>query len=204
MDNLNKALLDIRDIRTQMALSTQFRGYGPATLVATSCIALTAATLQSIWIPDALHSTSVYLGIWVATAVVSASLICIQMFARTRRIHSGMAQEMIRTAVEQFLPAIGAGGLTTFVIARFAPSAVWMMPGLWQVIFSLGIFASCRFLPRLTMACGAWYLVTGLYCLSLGDARALSPWAMGIPYAVGQCLVAAILFFNAPENADEA
>lgn len=204
MDHLNKALLDIRNIRAQMALSTQFRGYGPATLAATSFIALTAAALQSIWIPDALHSASVYLGIWIATAVVSASLISAQMFARSHRIHSGMAQEMIRMAIEQFLPAVGAGGLTTFVIARFAPAALWMLPGLWQVIFSLGIFSSCRFLPKLTMACGAWYLVTGLYCLSLADVRALSPWVMGIPYGIGQFLVAAILFFNAPENADEA
>lgn len=203
MDHLNKALLDIRDIRAQMALSTQFRGYGPATLAATGLIAFTAAALQSIWIPDAARNTPVYLGIWVATAVLSASLISAQMFARSRRIHSGMAQEMIRMAVEQFLPAVGAGGLTTFVIARFAPSAVWMLPGLWQVIFSLGIFSSCRFLPKLTMACGAWYLVTGLYCLSLGDGRALSPWTMGISYGVGQFLVAAILFFNKSENADE-
>lgn len=204
MDHLNKALLDIRDIRAQMALSTQFRGYGPATLAATGLIAVVAAALQSIWITDATRQSSIYLGIWVATAAVSASLISAQMFARSRRIHSGMAQEMIRMAVEQFLPAVGAGGLTTFVIARFVPSALWMLPGLWQVIFSLGIFSSCRFLPRLTMACGAWYLVTGLYCLSLGDARALSPWAMCIPYCVGQFLVAAILFFKTPETADEA
>jgi hypothetical protein len=204
MDHLNKALLDIRNIRAQMALSTQFRGYGPATLASTGLVALIAAALQSVWIPDATHSTPVYLGIWIATAALSASLIGAQMYRRSHRIHSGMAQEMIRMAVEQFLPAVGAGGLTTFVIARFAPSDLWMLPGLWQVIFSLGIFSSCRFLPRLTMACGAWYLVTGLYCLSLADARALSPWAMGIPYCVGQFLVAAILFFNAKENADEA
>ncbi len=126
------------------------------------------------------------------------------MYTRSHRVHSGMADEMIRMAVEQFLPAVGAGGLLTFVICRFAPSALWMLPGLWQVIFSLGIFSSCRFLPRLTMACGAWYLVTGLYCLSLADTRALSPWAMGIPFGVGQFLVAAILFVNAKENADEA
>lgn len=204
MDHLNKALLDIRDIRAQMALSTQFRGYGPATLAATGLTAILAAALQSAWIPDATRGTSVYLGIWIATAVFSGSLIGGQMFARSRRIHSGMAQEMIRMAVEQFLPAVGAGGLTTFVIARFAPSALWILPGLWQVVFSLGIFSSCRFLPRLTIVCGAWYLLTGLYCLSLADARALSPWAMGIPYGVGQFLVAAVLFFNAAENSNEA
>jgi hypothetical protein len=76
-----------------------------------------------------------------------------------------------------------------------------MLPGLWQVIFSLGVFASCRFLPRPVAAAGAWYLLTGLFCLSLGDARALSPWAMGVPYAVGQLLVAGILLVTSTEAA---
>ena len=70
------------------------------------------------------------------------------MFTRTRRMHSGMADEMIRMAVEQFLPSAGAGALMTLVLVRFVPAAVWMLPGLWQVIFSLGVFSSCRFLPR--------------------------------------------------------
>ena len=27
----------------------------------------------------------------------------------------------------------------------FAPDNLWMLPGLWQILFSLGVFASCRF-----------------------------------------------------------
>ncbi len=106
-------------------------------------------------------------------------------------------------AVEQFLPAMLAGTLITVVLVHYAPTTVWMLPGLWQVLFALGIFSSCRFLPRTIVATGAWYLLTGLACLSLGDERALSPWAMGIPYVVGQMTVAAILYFNAQEIADE-
>jgi len=49
-----------------------------------------------------------------------------------------------------------------------------------------------------------WYLLTALFCISLGDARALSPWAMGIPYAAGQLLVAGILFFAGQEGSDES
>jgi ABC-type cobalamin transport system permease subunit len=125
------------------------------------------------------------------------------MYARTRRIHSGMADEMIHMAVEQFLPSVGAGGLVTLVLVHFVPGARWLIPGLWQVISSLGVFSSCRFLPRPMAAAGAWYLLTGLTCLSLADNRALSPWAMGIPYGAGQVLVAAILLFTATEDNDE-
>ena len=53
------------------------------------------------------------------------------------------------------------------------------------------------------VAAGAWYMLTGLICISVGDARALSPWAMGIPYGVGQLLVATILLFTATKGNDE-
>jgi hypothetical protein len=78
-----------------------------------------------------------------------------------------------------------------------------MLPGIWQIVFSLGVFSSCRFLPRRMVIAGAWYLTTGLICIGCGNARALSPWAMGIPYGAGQLLVAGILFFNTPEHSDE-
>jgi hypothetical protein len=125
------------------------------------------------------------------------------MQTRSRRIHSGLADEMIRMAVEQFLPSALAGTLITVVVGRYVPYALWMLPGLWQVIFSLGVFSSCRFLPRPMVAAGGWYLLTGLICVSLGDARALSPWAMGFPYGVGQLLVATILLFTSKEAGNE-
>ena len=86
--------------------------------------------------------------------------------------------------------------LITIAIVRYAPAAQWMLPGIWQVIFSLGVFASCRFLPRAMCCAGAGTCLTGLVCIALADGRALSPWAMGIPYGVGQLLVAGILLFR--------
>jgi hypothetical protein len=203
MSDLHKALGDISNIRRQMAHSTQFRGYGPATLAATGVIALLAASLQSMWLPDSANHIPAYLRIWISTAVFSAALAGVQMYTRTRRIHSGLSDEMIRMAVEQFLPAAGAGLLITIVLVRFVPAVVWMLPGLWQVIFSLGLFSSCRFLPRPMIAAGAWYLLTGLICIALGDSRALAPWTMGLAYGAGQFLVAGILFVSTPEGADE-
>src|ERR1700687_4343485 len=203
MNDLNKALGDISSIRRQVAHSTEFRGYGPATLASTGVLAVGAAGAQTLWLADPASHIMVYLGIWIWIAFLSAALIGTEMHARTRRIHSGMADEMIRMAVEQFLPSAGVGALMTLVLVRYAPAALWMLPGLWQVIFSLGVFSSCRFLPRPMVAAGVWYLVTGLSCITLADTRAFSPWAMGIPYGAGQLLVAAILLFTAREAEDE-
>ena len=196
ISDLDKALGDISSIRRQMARSTEFRGYGPLTLAATGFFAVSSAALQARWLPDAASHIAGYLTLWIWTAVVSAALIWWQMQTRTRRIHSGLADEMIRMANEQFLPSVAAGALLTVVVARSGPQVVWILPGIWQVIFSLGVFSSCRFLPRAMVAAGVWYLASGLFCIGLGDSRALSPWAMGIPYGAGQLLVASILLFR--------
>jgi hypothetical protein len=203
MNELNRALGDISDIRRQVALRTEFRGYGPATLAATGLIAGGAAAIQAVRVPDPTDHIRAYLTLWLATAILSAGVAGVQMYNRTRRIHSGMSEEMIHLAVEQFLPAAGAGLLLTIVLALYVPDAAWMLPGLWQVIFSLGVFSSCRFLPRPMLLAGAWYLTCGLVSIALGDGRAFSPWAMGIPFGAGQLLVAGVLFFRRQEAEDE-
>jgi len=196
MKELDRALGEIDSIRRQMARATEFRGYGAATLAFTGLLAIAAAMAQACWLPDAANHLAIYLGIWTTTAVLSASLIAVQTVNRAQRIHSGMADEMIRMAVEQFMPAAVGGALLTVAMMRSGPAHLWLLPGLWQVIYSLGVFSSCRFLPRPMIAAGVWYMATGLVCIALGDARALSPWAMGASYGAGQFLVASILYFN--------
>ncbi|HXP75879.1 MAG TPA: hypothetical protein VN823_17180 [Stellaceae bacterium] len=194
MRDLEKALADISEIRSQMARGTEFRGYGPATLAATGGLALLAAAGQALWLRQPAAHVGLYIALWGTTAAISVILIGLDMILRSRRIHSGLAQEMIWSAVEQFLPAGVAGGLVTAVLLQYAPESLWMLPGIWQIVFSLGVFACCRFLPRAMFAVGLWYLIAGLACLVFAQAEhAFSPWAMGAPYGVGQLLVAAVL-----------
>ena len=69
-----------------------------------------------------------------------------------------------------------------------------------DVKVGIGIFASARSLPRGIALVGAWYFVAGLGVLMLAsDGRALSPWTMGVPFAVGQFLMAAILRLTSGE-----
>jgi hypothetical protein len=204
MNDLHKALGEISSIRLQVARSTEFRGYGPATLATTGVLAAIAAAVQGWVAPDAAHHLTGYLAVWITTAVIASALAGVEVNRRSRRVHSGMSDEMIRMAVEQFLPSAAAGLLITIVVLRGVPGVAWMVPGLWQVIFSLGIFASCRFLPRAMVAAGVWYLLTGLVLISFGDARAFSPWAMGSPFGGGQLLVAGILLWSGRKGEHES
>lgn len=201
MGDLERALADITAIRNQMARGSQFRGYGPVTVAATGFLAVLAAVVQALWLPNPANNILSYLALWLATATISVVLIGIEMVARTRRIHSGIADEMIHAATEQFIPAGIAGALLTAVIFRFAPQSLWMLPGLWQIIFSLGFLASCRLLPRPMFAVGLWYLTAGLGTVALANgAHAFSPWAMSVPFGFGQLLMAAILHWSIGES----
>lgn len=201
MRDLDKALDDILAIRSQLAAGTAFRGYGPATMATTGGIALLTAVLQSLWLPNPTAQPLTFLASWAAAAVLSAILIWVEMRARTLRHHSGLADAMIYQAVEQSLPAGVAGVLLTFMLWKFAPEALWMLPGLWQLLVSLGIFASVRSLPRTVALAGAWYFFAGFAVLMLASqSHTLSPWTMGLPFAIGQLLMAALLYFASGEE----
>ncbi len=201
MRDLDKALADILAIRSQIAAGTAFRGYGPATVAATAGVALITSVLQFLWLDNPTGSPLTFLAGWTVAAVVSGVLIFIEMRARSRRHHSGLADAMIQQAVEQFLPAGVAGLLLAVMLWKFAPEALWMLPGFWQVLVSLGVFASVRSLPRSIALGGAWYFVAGFaVLLHASHTHALSPWTMGLPFVGGQLLMAALLYFASGEN----
>jgi predicted membrane channel-forming protein YqfA (hemolysin III family) len=196
MRDLDKALADIIAIRSQLAAGTAFRGYGPATMAATAAVALATASIQQIVLRDPTAEPLAFLLGWAAAACVSLTMIWIEMRARSRRHHSGLADAMIHQAVEQFLPAGIAGVLLAVLLWKFAPEALWMLPGLSQILTSLGVFASVRSLPRTVALAGAFYFLAGFAVLVLGSVtHSLSPWTMGLPFAVGQALMAGILYF---------
>src|ERR1700734_1030394 len=199
MKELQQALSEIQSIRSQVARGTEFRGYGPASIAVSGILALLVAAAQARWMANA--DIAIWLGVWAGTAAVAVLLTGIETFARARRVHVGFAREMVQSAVEQFLPAVMVGFLLTVVMVRVAPRDCWMLPGLWELIFSLGVFASCRFLPRQMFAVGVWYLAAGLFCLAAGSVtRTLVPWTMGIPFGIGQLLVAAVLQYGYGEK----
>ena len=192
MSDLNEALIDIRSIRRQVAQTTEFRGYGPITLSATAVVALAAGAVQWLWLHGYAAQPVKYVGLWLTTGVLCAALIGTEMLVRANRLHSGMADEMIRVAGGQFLPAGVAGAILPFVLLHVGPNVFWMLPGLWQIIFSLGVFASCRGLPRPMLVVGAWFMLTGFGSVSLGDGRALHPATMACSFGIGMALVAGI------------
>jgi hypothetical protein len=191
---LREALSQISEIRQQMARTEVFRGFRSVPVAFSGVLAWAAAIAQAIWIPEPSRDVSSYLALWIGAAAIGILAAGVEMALRIRH-STGWAKEHTRLAVEQFFPCVIAGGLMTMVLARSAESVLWMLPGLWSILFSLGVFASHRLLPRAILGVALYYLVAGLACLALArGASALSPWAMGIPFGGGQLLAAAVLY----------
>jgi len=192
---LHDALSQISEIRQQMARTEVFRGYRAVPVAFSGVLALLAAILQAIILPDASQDPTGYLVLWIGTASLSAAIAGTEMAVRNRGPKSILRREITWLAVEQFMPCLVAGGLTTMVLVRSSPESLWILPGLWQIFFSLGVFASCRLLPRATFGVAVFYLIAGLITVALARGEwAFSPWAMGIPFGVGQFLAAGVLY----------
>src|ERR1700761_345675 len=116
MTELRQALSDISAIRNQVAQGMQFRGYGSRSIAASGALAIAVAAAQARWAPSSRHDLKLFLEIWISTAAVAVLISALDTLFRVRRVHSGLAVEMIQSAVEQFLPCVVVGLLLTVVL----------------------------------------------------------------------------------------
>jgi hypothetical protein len=191
---LRQALAQVSEIREHLARTELFRGYRSLTVGFSGLVGLAAATIQAFMLPHPTERLGAYLALWTGAAAINVFVVGAEMWFRVRTARTELARHATVFAVEQFIPSLVAGGLLTLVIAFDASESAWMLPGLWALLFSLGIFASCRLLPPAVFVVGAWYLVGGILDLVRGQGdAALSPWTMGITFGVGHLLTAVIL-----------
>ena len=194
---LREALSQIADIHQQMARSEVFRGYRSIIVAFSGVLGVLAAAFQSRWVASPESELGRYLGLWLGVATVSLIVAGFELYWRARCAGPGLAQQMTQLAVGQFLPSVVVGGLLTCCIYRGAPQVAWMLPGLWSLIFGLGVFASYRLLPGQAFWVGLFYVTCGCGCLIFGQGEnALSPWLMGISFGGGQLMGAAILYWT--------
>lgn len=194
---LRQALAQLSEIREHLARAEVFRGYRSATVAFTGLVGLATAAIQATWLRQPTEQLAAYLTLWVGAATLNLAVVGIEIWSRGRMVGAVLPRRTTIFALGQFLPALVAGGLLTLVIVNRASESAWMLPGLWAVLFSLGIFASCRLLPREVLIVGAWYLVAGILALAWGPGEgALSPWSMGLTFGAGQLLTAMVLHFT--------
>jgi hypothetical protein len=192
---LHEALTQISEIRQRVAQSEVFRGYRAVPVAFSGFLALATAAVQMIYLPEPSGRPAAYLGLWVGAALVSMLATGLEIFLHHRHERLTMARQLTWLALRQFAPCLAAGGLVMVAVVSYAPGNLWMLPGIWAMLFSLGIFASYRLLPKPTFWVATFYMIAGTMLLTLGE-NALSPWAMGVPFGIGQFFAAAVLYWT--------
>ena len=192
--DVQRALADIGDIRLQMCRTRLFRGFTAPMTLCTAGAAALAAAWQAGWVGNAADDPVRFVQYWMCVAAGCMTLAGAAVVRRYRESDSTLQRELTLSVVEALLPCLFVGGLLTYVICAFAPAAVWMLPGLWQVFFGLGIFQLRKLLPWMVVGVGSFYVLCGLLNLSAGQpAGAFAAWRMGVPFGVGQAAAALIL-----------
>lgn len=194
MDDVERALSEIADIRARVTASSRFRGFAPESMISGSLFSLAIAMAQTLW-PEALaRDGSRYVAVWGATLACASVVAAIEAVARCRSLHGVMADAMLSAALRQLLPFGAAAVVIALVICRAAPSAAWLAPGLWLMLIGLAGFSLAASLPRAILWPSTWYFFCGAVVLGLAARDGtLSPWAMGLSFAVGQAWVAIVL-----------
>jgi hypothetical protein len=201
---LDDALDRIADIRRRMAGATLFRGYRSATALLTSAVAVVTAAGQALWLPRPDLHLIAYLDLWCAAAAVCAAVTAVGVWRC--RSTSPVQRALAWSAAAQLLPSLVAGALLTYVLVTCAPATVWLLPGLWAVLFGLGVLASRPLLPRPVEWVGLFYLLAGLASVAWSARHApFSPWVMALPFGVGQLAGAIVLYWTLERgsNGDE-
>jgi hypothetical protein len=193
--DVGRALAQIAEIHEQLAKGEVYRGWRSVPVAASGLVGLAAAAWQSAagrpvepW-----SFTAYWLAVGVVAFIVGCSEIAWHYVARateSERRHS-------RQVIGQFLPALVAGAMATGALVRLSPVLVTLLPGLWALLFGVGIFAARPYVPRASGWVALYYWTAGLILLwSSHGVDTLSPWAVGGTFGAGQLVAAAVLYWN--------
>jgi hypothetical protein len=192
---VEEALTQVRAIQMQVARAEQYCCYRWATVAASGIVAVMAVALQSVWVPHPAQHPGAFVALWVAVAALNVAIIGAEMLLRWLQSDSEYARRQTVMTVQQFAPCLIAGGLLTAAMRAACPEYASLYPALWSILFSLGIFASWRFLPRQTVFVAVHYLVAGLLCLRWAQGeQSLQPWTMLITFGAGQLITSFVLY----------
>jgi hypothetical protein len=194
---LRDAILQVEEIRLHLARTERFRGFRSSPVVLSAGLAFAAALVQPIIVPNPMQAIAAYVLLWMGVAAISLGAAAAVMYRRSTQPNLGLLRETNRLAIEQFVPCLIAGGLATAALFGASPDHAALLPGMWAMFLSLGIFACWRLLPKPIFVVAVYYLFSGAVVLLRGHGEhALSPWTMAATFGVGQSLAAAVLYFT--------
>jgi hypothetical protein len=195
MSDLSKALDQISEIHDHLSKSEVYRGWRPVPVAASALIGIGAAWYQAA-LAKPIEPVA-FVVFWLVVAVMALVIGCAEIVWHYARHATTADRRRSRLVLGQFLPALLAGAIGALALLRVSPALATLLPGLWALLFGVGIFAARPYLPNGARLVAGFYWITGVVLLwTCRDFDTLSPWMVGGPFAVGQLLSAAVLYWT--------
>ncbi len=193
--NTQQALSDIREIGDILARTQHTSCIRPAPIACTAAIALVAAFLGDAWMGPMHVGDRVFVGYWMAVAMLNAAIITIDLGMRYWTTDSELQRGRTRIAIYQFAPCLWVGGFATLCLLPTQEQPSSLLPGIWCILISLGIFATLNNAPRAMVFPAAFYAIVGGLFLRFEEwTVGLGAWSMGLAFGIGQLWTAWILW----------
>lgn len=192
---LKKAIQHLEEIHAQVSRTEFYRGISAITVALTGICGLLAAALQHVLIDSS--NEVIFVLYWASVAAVN--VVGMGAVLYWRHINHSDFYERLKTQklLLQFVPALIGGALLTFIALESSGDLINYLPGLWCLLFSLGIFACQPFYPARLFWAGLYYLSVATMLLMLAlESSSLTAWIMGLSFGIGQLGVAGILYWD--------
>ena len=194
--HIHQALADVRQIQAVLAKTERFRLLRATTVAATALLAFFGAALQAWSVGDASEDPLAYFVYWSVIAAAGAGCAILATAWRYWGRPTSWDRALWFEASRSFVPALAVGGLLTAVIALRHPGAATLLPGIWSMLFGLGVWATTRIFPRSMSGAALYYFVVGVVALVFADNWPFSPLWMAAAFGGGQLLMCGVLAYE--------
>jgi len=199
---IDRALSQIAEIHRHLAKTEVYRGCSSFPVALTGVFALLGGFLMPRVVPS--QSPAAFALFWSAIAAVSFGLVMAEVardyFRRTETTH----RRMTRKICEQFVPCVAAGTAVTAAVLVSTGGYVALLPGVWAILYSLGLFSARPYLPRAIGWVALFYLLAGaVLLLSKTTGTGSMALRMAATFGPGQLLAALVLYWNLERKTDE-
>jgi len=200
MTEIERALLDIAEVRERLGASQKFKGYSGIASIASGVFAIVAGVVQALLVPDPVHAAHVYLAIWLiccaASVIVNYGAIA-HWFISDESVRDRWQTRTVGLAI---LPAVVLGAALSF--ALYNAGQVGFLPGVWCACYGAGLFASRTMVPRGVVPVAALFMLIGIALLFVPSAIALQWWIPASAFGLGQIAVGAFVLRERAQKAE--
>jgi hypothetical protein len=209
--NVHRALSDVAEMRAQLDRAANYRGFRSLATGFSALVVLLGAIVQAAWVEASAINVDAYLSIWLGVAIASSALAGIEMIVRGILSRNRQVWITHRRLIGNLVPSMIVGSVLTLALANHAlaqPTGLgmmWALPGIWAMIFGLGLFTCRHELPRPANWVAMYYLITGMICVLINSQlvgansesfNQLSAWQMVVMFGLGQSFLGLVLYWN--------